>query len=156
MLFRSSIPQPSTSTLPMSSSTTIRFPCLRMHLRQHSPLLLQITSTNACEAWHRQLKQGGMSKEDVKRHGIYGMILNIIEYAHQRDSRPSPQLQIFAKTLFLHQRVSIDWTVPGADPETDRKATGTRQRPRSKSGAFATLHETVLSLPFWSRVPTTM
>ena len=41
----------------------------------------------------------------------------------------SRQLQIFAKALFLHQRVSADWTVPGVDAEVDRKATRTRRRP---------------------------
>jgi len=29
-----------------------------MYARQHSPLLPQVTITNACEAWHRKLKSG--------------------------------------------------------------------------------------------------
>ena len=37
-----------------------------MYARQHSPLLLQTTTTNACEAWHRKLKSGaGLSKGQV-------------------------------------------------------------------------------------------
>ena len=28
-----------------------------MFARQHSPILLQVTTTNAVEAWHKQIKQ---------------------------------------------------------------------------------------------------
>ena len=52
-----------------------------MYARQHSPMLLQVT-TNPCESWHRKLKAGaGLSKGQVSSHGIFGMILNIIDTA---------------------------------------------------------------------------
>lgn len=38
-----------------------------MYAQQHSPLLLQATTTNSCEAWHRKLK-GGVAL----RKGIHG------------------------------------------------------------------------------------
>jgi hypothetical protein len=41
-----------------------------MYARNHSPLLEQVTSTNAAEAWHRQLKAGGgLRKGDASNHG---------------------------------------------------------------------------------------
>lgn len=59
-----------------------------MYARQHSLLLLQVTTTNTCEAWHRKLKSGaGLSKGQVASHGIYGMILNIIDAANNVHSR---------------------------------------------------------------------
>lgn len=59
-----------------------------MYARQHSPFLLQTTTTNACEAWHRKLKSGaGLTKGQVASHGIYGMTLNIIDAANDVDSR---------------------------------------------------------------------
>ena len=40
------------------------------YARNHSPLLEQVTSTNATEAWHHQLKaRGGLRKGDVRNHG---------------------------------------------------------------------------------------
>lgn len=42
-----------------------------MHARQHSPFLLQATTTNSCEAWHRKLKSGGgLRKGDARKHGM--------------------------------------------------------------------------------------
>ena len=42
-----------------------------MYARQHSPLLLQMTTTNSCEAWHRKLKGGsGLKKGDAAKRGI--------------------------------------------------------------------------------------
>ena len=59
-----------------------------MYARQHSPFLLQVTTTNACEAWYRKLKSGaGLSKGQVASHGIYGMILNIMDAAKDVDGR---------------------------------------------------------------------
>ena len=41
-----------------------------MYARQHSPFLLQVTTTNSCEAWHRKLKGGnGLRKADAAKHG---------------------------------------------------------------------------------------
>ena len=43
-----------------------------MYAWQHSPLLLQVTTTNFCEAWHRKLKGGsGLRKGDAAKHGMY-------------------------------------------------------------------------------------
>jgi len=43
-----------------------------MYARQHSPLLLQITTTNSCEAWHRKLKSAtGVTKGKVAAFGKY-------------------------------------------------------------------------------------
>ena len=59
-----------------------------MFARQHSPLLLQVTTTNACKAWHRKLKSGaGLTKCQVASHGIYGMILNIMDATGHIHSR---------------------------------------------------------------------
>ncbi|RPB24047.1 hypothetical protein L211DRAFT_837946 [Terfezia boudieri ATCC MYA-4762] len=59
-----------------------------MYARQHSPFLLQVTTTNTCEAWHRKLKSGaGLSKGQLASHGIYGMILNIMDAANDVDNR---------------------------------------------------------------------
>ncbi|RPB26747.1 hypothetical protein L211DRAFT_846912 [Terfezia boudieri ATCC MYA-4762] len=58
-----------------------------IYARQHSPFLLQATTTNACEAWHYKLKSGaGLSKGQVASHRIYGMILNIIDTANDIDN----------------------------------------------------------------------
>ena len=41
-----------------------------MYARNRSPLLEQVTPTNAAEAWHRQLKaRGGLRKGDASNHG---------------------------------------------------------------------------------------
>ena len=41
-----------------------------MYARQHSPLLLQVTTTNSSEAWHRKLKGGGgLKKGATSQHG---------------------------------------------------------------------------------------
>lgn len=59
-----------------------------MFARQHSPLLLQVSTTNPCEAWHRKLKAGAnLSKGLTASHGLYGMILNIIQAADDVDKR---------------------------------------------------------------------
>lgn len=43
-----------------------------MYARGHSPLLQQVTSTNAADVWHRQLKAGGgPRKEDASNHSEY-------------------------------------------------------------------------------------
>ena len=74
-----------------------------MYARQHSPLLLQVTTTNACEAWHRKLKSGaGLSKGQVASHGIYGMILNIISASNDVDNRAAA-----AKSQFRNRKLAI-------------------------------------------------
>ena len=71
--------------------------------RQHSPLLLQVTTTNACEAWHRKLKSGaGLSKGQVASHGICGMILNIMDAAKDVDNRV-----VVAKSHFRSRKLAV-------------------------------------------------
>ena len=49
-----------------------------MYARNHSPILEQVTSTNAAEAWHRQLKAGGgLRKGDASNHGWSQMSTDI-------------------------------------------------------------------------------
>ena len=74
-----------------------------MYARQHSPLLLQVTTTNACEAWHCKLKSGaGLSKGQVASHGIYGMVLNIMDAAKDVDNRSD-----IAKSHFRNRKLAI-------------------------------------------------
>ena len=74
-----------------------------MHARQHSPLLLQVTTINSCEAWHRKLKSGaGLSKGQVVSHGIYGMILNIMDAAKDVDSRAET-----VRSQFRNQKLGV-------------------------------------------------
>ncbi|KAF8416903.1 hypothetical protein BGX38DRAFT_1335203 [Terfezia claveryi] len=74
-----------------------------MYARQHSPFLLQATTTNACEAWHRKLKSGaGLSKGQVASHGIYGMILNIIDATNDVDNRAE-----LAKSHFRNRKLAV-------------------------------------------------
>lgn len=74
-----------------------------MYARQHSPLLLQVTTTNSYEAWHRKLKSGaGLSKGQVVSHGIYGMILNIMDAGKDVDNRAST-----AKSRFRNRKLAI-------------------------------------------------
>ena len=71
--------------------------------RQHSPLLLQVSMTNACEAWHKKLKFGaGLSKGQVASHGIYGMMLNIMNAAKDVDNRA-----VVAKSHFRHRKLAV-------------------------------------------------
>ena len=54
-----------------------------MFARQHNQLLLQATSSNACEAWHARLKLGsGLRKGDSATHGIYGCVRTVHDCAH--------------------------------------------------------------------------
>ena len=74
-----------------------------MYARQHSPFLLQTTTTNACEAWHRKLKSGaGLTKGQVALYGIYGMVLNIIDAANDVDGRAA-----IAKTHFRNRKLAV-------------------------------------------------
>ena len=74
-----------------------------MYARQHSPMLLQVTTTNPCEAWHRELKAGaGLFKGQVSSHGIFGMILNIMDSANDVDNRAA-----IAKSNFRNRKLAI-------------------------------------------------
>lgn len=54
-----------------------------MHARQHCEKLLQVTSTNAYEAWHGRLKnRAGLKKSEVSTHGIYGCVQTVHDCAH--------------------------------------------------------------------------
>jgi len=58
-----------------------------MFARQHNQLLLQATSSNACEAWHGRLKLGsGLRKGDSATHGIYGCVRTVHDCAHDVDN----------------------------------------------------------------------
>lgn len=55
-----------------------------MYARQHSQILLQATSSNACEAWHSRLKNGaGQKKGDTSTHGIFGCVRTVHDCAHE-------------------------------------------------------------------------
>ena len=48
-----------------------------MWARQHSQILLQVTTTNPCKACHQKLKRGqGQQKGDGKYHSIYECVKN--------------------------------------------------------------------------------
>jgi hypothetical protein len=50
-----------------------------LYARNHSPLLLQVQSTNACGAWHRKLKGGsGIKNGGASKHGQYLFFIIII------------------------------------------------------------------------------
>ena len=73
-----------------------------MYAQQHSPLHLQVTTTN-CETWHRKLKSGaGLLKGQVVSHGIFGMILNIIDAANDVDNRAA-----IAKSHFRNRNLAV-------------------------------------------------
>ena len=79
-----------------------------MYARQHSPLLLQVTTTNACEAWHRKLKSGaGLSKGQVASHGIFGMILNIMDAVNDVHNRA-----VVAKSQFRSRKLACTKQYP--------------------------------------------
>ena len=74
-----------------------------MYARQHSPFLLQVTTTNACEAWHRKLKTGaGLSKGQVASHSIYGMVLNIMDAAKDIHNRAA-----IVKSHFRNRKLAV-------------------------------------------------
>lgn len=74
-----------------------------MYARQHNPMLLQVTATSPCEAWHRKLKaRAGLSKGQVSSHGIFGMILNTMDAAHDVDIRAA-----IAKSNFRSEKLAI-------------------------------------------------
>lgn len=56
-----------------------------MYARQHSPLLLQVTSTNPIEAWHRRIKQK-QSKQTKSKFSLKGACQVIHMHALQLDT----------------------------------------------------------------------
>lgn len=48
-----------------------------MYARQHSPLLLQVRSTNAVESWHANLKRG--YKEKMHGWALAGIGQHVVE-----------------------------------------------------------------------------
>lgn len=55
-----------------------------MYARQHSQILLQATSSDACEAWHCRLKNGaGQKKGDTSAHGIFGCVQTVHDCTHE-------------------------------------------------------------------------
>jgi len=106
-----------------------------MHLRQHSPLLLQITSTNAC---------GAAPTTEVGRHvngrrQKYAMILNIIEHAQQRNNRAKSAAADFRtkKLSFCTKEYPRIGQFPvHAGAEADWMAVGTRDRNSSDGTEF--------------------
>ncbi|KAI5837751.1 hypothetical protein DFP73DRAFT_600753 [Morchella snyderi] len=51
--------------------------------RQHSNLLIQVMTTNPCEAWHNRLKSGaGIHDGQTATHSFFGCINNIHDSAH--------------------------------------------------------------------------
>jgi hypothetical protein len=66
--------------------------------RQHNPLLLQATSSNACETWHARLKLGsGLRTGETVTHGIFGCVRTVHDCAHDVDNR-TLSAQMDAKT----------------------------------------------------------
>ena len=95
-----------------------------LYARQHSPMLLQTTTTNACESWHRQLKTSlGVDKGKAADHGrflnlnlsnsesvasshncsgIHGMVLHIMQSGKEQDKRAGE-----AAWKFMNRKLSV-------------------------------------------------
>lgn len=72
-----------------------------MFARQHNQLLLQATSSNACEAWHARLKLGsGLKTGETATHGIFGCVRTVHDCAHDIDNKT------LAASLDSHSRHS--------------------------------------------------
>lgn len=48
------------------------------YAREHSPLLLQVTTTNPVESWHSVLKSKGTTKSELQRFSLEGLIKHIL------------------------------------------------------------------------------
>ena len=71
--------------------------------RQHSSLLLQATTTNACEAWHSKLKYGaGLSKGQVAKHGLFEAATNIVQAGRDVDNCAST-----AASHYRHRALTV-------------------------------------------------
>jgi hypothetical protein len=55
-----------------------------LYARQHSPLLLQVTTTNPVEAWHRRIEYGTCN-DSKSKHGFQGCCITLHEMATQLD-----------------------------------------------------------------------
>lgn len=56
--------------------------------RQHCQILMQVTSTNACEAWHSRLKNGAVQKKgETSTHGIFGCVRTVHDCAHEVENK---------------------------------------------------------------------
>lgn len=57
------------------------------YARCHSPLLLQVTSTNAVESWHSKLKKAGnIAKGQTPRLSFAGLMTTLMEATVQYDA----------------------------------------------------------------------
>ena len=67
-----------------------------MYPFNHGPVLMQVTTTNSCKAWHWKLKAvGSLHKGDNWWHGIQGIILHIIQQALEVDLRVRKEASAF-------------------------------------------------------------
>ena len=62
-------------------------------------LFLQVTTSNACEAWHGKLKGGGgLKKGDCRKHSICGMMMQITQMGHDVDYKARKAATDFRST----------------------------------------------------------
>jgi hypothetical protein len=78
-----------------------------MFARRHSPLLLQVVSTNVCEAWRQKLKGTGIEKERTRVLGICDMIGHIMNQAKDIDNKA-----VGAARDFMTKKLSVCRTSP--------------------------------------------
>lgn len=58
-----------------------------MYARQHSPIPLQVTSSNCCEAWNTCLKRGsGLTTRKTGTHGIFDCVRTVYDCTHDIDN----------------------------------------------------------------------
>lgn len=58
-----------------------------LYAHQHNKLLLQVTTSNPCEAWHNRLKSGaGIKVGHTATHGIFRCVNNVHDCAHDVDN----------------------------------------------------------------------
>ena len=68
-------------------------PLWAAYARQHSPLLLQITTTNPVESWHRSLKKPSQAKKKIQgKFSLEGTVRMVHETTMQWDSRARQRL----------------------------------------------------------------
>jgi hypothetical protein len=74
-----------------------------LYARQHSPLLLQVTTTNPVEAWHRHIQYGRSNKGIQSKHRFKGCFITPNEKAIQLDSEGET-------AAFKCRGSSLSWT----------------------------------------------